>query len=137
MQYHVPADIVLCFNVLDHIHPKQADRAVASVVRNLKPGGQLLLTTAASGPAVSKHLNFQPKSYWETKLAEAGLERAYGTEQQLLPYLQGANPPVSFVESLMVWQRPGAQVVEDTRTAEPAIAPVASMADFYATVMRG
>lgn len=137
MQYHVPADVVLCFNVLDHIHPKQADRAVASVVRNLKPGGQLLLTTAASGPAVSKHLNFQPKSYWEAKFAEAGLERAHSTEQQLLPYLQGANPPVNFVESLMVWQRPGAQVVEDTRTAEPAIAPVASMADFYATVMRG
>jgi len=128
---------VLCFNVLDHIHPKQADRAIASVVRNLKPGGQLLLTTANTGQPVSKHLNFQPKSYWEAKLAEAGLERAAVLEQQLLPYLQGANPPVNFVESLMVWQRPGAQVVETTAASAPVAAPVANIADFYATVMRG
>ena len=137
MQYHEPADIVLCFNVLDHFHPKQADRAVVSVARNVKPGGQLLLTTATTGKAVSKHLNFQPKAYWEEKLAANGLERALDVEQQLLPYLQGANPPAHFVESLMVWRRPGAQPIEPIAATTEPVKTITDIAEFYATVMRG
>jgi glycosyltransferase involved in cell wall biosynthesis/SAM-dependent methyltransferase len=141
LQYHKPADTVLCLNYLDHVHPKLTDRAVQAVVRNVKPGGQLLLTTTALAPAGrrrSKHENYQPKEYWEAKITAHGFTRAPEIER-----FCGAALAVGLnsADNLMVFQRPGlAAVPAPVETEKPAATTttpiVTDLADFYKNVMR-
>lgn len=144
MQYHEPADTVLCFNYLENVHPKQADRAVQAVARNVKPGGQLLLTTSTTAPAggtANKHVNYQPKEYWQAKFTQHGLVPAKEVQANLIEHLLSiANDTATskFVSQVEVFTRPGATLLGATTGASAfqSVPTVTNIADFYKTVMQ-
>lgn len=132
LDFHEPADVVLCLNVLDHMHPKLADRAVVSVTRNVKPGGMLIFSAAASGEQVSKHLNFQPPEFWTAKFADRGFVRNLEAERQLL--LTTFSDVTHGLPDLMIWTAPGAAIQQPPAAAQQPATP-GTIADFYATII--
>lgn len=62
-------DLVWCFEVAEHIHPKFVDTFVDSLVRHSRV---IALSAAPPGQGGEGHFNEQPQSYWEAKLADRG-----------------------------------------------------------------
>jgi len=64
-------DLVLCFEVAEHIPAKYADTLVESITR---AGDTVVFTAATPGQGGSHHVNEQPRKYWKDKFAECGFE---------------------------------------------------------------
>jgi SAM-dependent methyltransferase len=64
-------DMVWCFEVAEHIHPKFVDIFVDSLVRH---SNTVALSAAPPGQGGEGHFNEQPQSYWEKKFADRGYE---------------------------------------------------------------
>jgi SAM-dependent methyltransferase len=62
-------DLVWCFEVAEHIHPKFVNTFVDSLVRHSKV---IALSAAPPGQGGEGHFNEQPQSYWETKFVDRG-----------------------------------------------------------------
>ena len=62
-------DLVWCFEVAEHIHPKFVDIFVNNLTRHSKV---VALSAAPPGQGGEGHFNEQPKSYWEKKFADRG-----------------------------------------------------------------
>lgn len=66
-------DMVLCWEVAEHLPPESADVLCDTIVRHLAPGGTLLFTAATPGQGGDGHVNEQPLPYWREKLIARGL----------------------------------------------------------------
>lgn len=64
-------DLVLCFEVAEHIPARYADTLVKSITR---AGDAVVFTAAKPGQGGSHHVNEQPRKYWKDKFAEYGFE---------------------------------------------------------------
>lgn len=62
-------DLVWCFEVAEHIHPKFVNTFVDTLVRHSKV---VALSAAPPGQGGEGHFNEQPQSYWEAKFADRG-----------------------------------------------------------------
>ena len=62
-------DLVWCFEVAEHIHPRFANTFVDSLIRHSKV---VALSAAPPGQGGEGHFNEQPQSYWEAKFADRG-----------------------------------------------------------------
>ena len=67
------ADVVTCYEVLEHIDPVFADQEVDALYNALEPGGTLIFTAAQPGQGGVGHINCRKKEYWFNKLTEKGL----------------------------------------------------------------
>jgi len=75
-------DVVVCHDVLQHLTPGEAMRAVQEFARVLRPGGRLLLRTAARrGLFGKKHLDTPDYRQWAPEqLSEALIEHGFVVE---------------------------------------------------------
>lgn len=64
-------DLVWCFEVAEHIHPKYTDVFVDTLVRH---SNVIALSAAPPGQGGEGHFNEQPKSYWIKKFSNRGYE---------------------------------------------------------------
>lgn len=62
-------DLVLCFEVAEHIAEKFSDQLVDNCVRH---SDSILFTAAPPGQGGVGHINEQPYSYWQNKFAARG-----------------------------------------------------------------
>ena len=62
-------DLVWCFEVAEHIHPKFVDTFVDTLVHHSKV---VALSAAPPGQGGEGHFNEQPQGYWKTKFANRG-----------------------------------------------------------------
>lgn len=68
-----PADLVLCWEVAEHLPPEAADTLADTLVKLTVLGGRLVFTAAVPGQTGAGHINEQPHSYWREKLEQRGL----------------------------------------------------------------
>ena len=99
------AELVLCLEVAEHIDSAQADAVAASVVNAVKSSGTLIWSAAQPGQGGINHINCQPKSYWQSKLEEKGLQRDEDTELQLLNYIENGYHMGWFYQNAMVFKK--------------------------------
>ena len=100
------AQLVLCLEVAEHIDSSLSDDTAASVAGAVEPGGMLIWSAAHPGQGGTGHINCQPKSYWHSKLKEAGLERDEETESKLLNYVKAGYHMGWFYLNGMVFRKP-------------------------------
>ena len=100
------AQLVLCLEVAEHIDSSLSDDIAASVAGAVEPGGMLIWSAAHPGQGGTGHINCQPKSYWHSKLKEAGLERDEETESKLLNYVKAGYHMGWFYLNGMVFRKP-------------------------------
>ncbi len=70
----VQFDLVICWEVGEHLPEESADILSATCARHVAPGGHLVFTSAAVDQGGDHHLNEQPQSYWGNKLTASGLK---------------------------------------------------------------
>ena len=99
------AQLVLCLEVAEHIDSSLSDAIAASVAGAVEPGGMLIWSAAHLGQGGTGHINCQPKSYWHSKLKEAGLERDEETESKLLNYVKAGYHMGWFYLNGMVFRK--------------------------------
>ena len=99
------AQLVLCLEVAEHIDSSLSDDIAASVAGAVEPGGMLIWSAAHLGQGGTGHINCQPKSYWHSKLKEAGLERDEETESKLLNYVKAGYHMGWFYLNGMVFRK--------------------------------
>lgn len=68
------ADLVICFEVAEHIDPTFNDQIVSEINKSILPGGILLFTAAQPGQGGVGHINNRPKLFWQTKFEQVGLK---------------------------------------------------------------
>ena len=64
------ADLVTCYEVLEHIDPMYGDKCVKALIDAVEPGGTLIFTAAQPGQGGVGHINCRKKEYWLSKLSE-------------------------------------------------------------------
>jgi SAM-dependent methyltransferase len=64
-------DLVICFEVAEHLAERYADALVDSIVNS---GPRVAFTAATPGQGGTHHVNEQPRSYWKKKFRERGWE---------------------------------------------------------------
>lgn len=62
-------DLVWCFEVAEHIHPKFVDTFIDNLVRHSK---LVTMSAAPPGQGGEGHFNEQPQGYWAQKFSERG-----------------------------------------------------------------
>ena len=100
------AELVLFLEVAEHIDQDKADAIVTSITGAVEPGGMLIWSAAHPGQGGTGHINCQPKSYWDTKLKEAGLERNEKMEAKLLDYVKSGYHMGWFLQNAMLYKKP-------------------------------
>jgi SAM-dependent methyltransferase len=98
-----PADLVLCFEVAEHLPYEQSDLVVDSMIRNMERRGILIWTAAIPGQGGVGHINCQYKPFWLQKFADRGLVRMSDLELEMLTYVQQGYHMGWFVQNAMVF----------------------------------
>lgn len=65
-------DLVLCWEVAEHLPPAAADQLVDTLATYAAPAGTLVFTAAYPGQGGTGHVNEQPPQYWRDSLVAAG-----------------------------------------------------------------
>jgi 2-polyprenyl-3-methyl-5-hydroxy-6-metoxy-1,4-benzoquinol methylase len=100
------AELVLCLEVAEHIDEDKADDLIKSIVGTVEPGGLLIWSAAQPGQGGTGHINCQPKSYWDSRFKEAGLERDENMEARLLDYIKSGYHMGWFLQNAMLYKKP-------------------------------
>jgi 2-polyprenyl-3-methyl-5-hydroxy-6-metoxy-1,4-benzoquinol methylase len=67
--WDMPAELVLCWEVAEHLPIEAADILVGTLTRLVAPGGHLVFTAAVPGQTGAGHINEQPLAYWRDKIS--------------------------------------------------------------------
>jgi len=67
------ADLVICFEVAEHIDPTYNDEIVDQIYKSMISGGILMFTAAQPGQGGVGHINNRHKNYWKDKFQKLGL----------------------------------------------------------------
>lgn len=107
-------DLVLCWEVAEHLPEASAGQLCDTLVRHLAPGGTLLFTAAHPGQGGDGHLNERPAAYWTERLAARGLVPVAGLTQRLAAaWTEAATRTPWYGANLRAFRAPGAAVVPD------------------------
>lgn len=85
-------DLVLCWEVAEHLPAEAADTLCASLSAHLLSTGTLLFTAAKPGQGGQGHINCQPPEYWRTRLEAIGLTYDAGLSRRLSSAWRAAAP---------------------------------------------
>lgn len=80
-------DLLTSFETLEHIEPKNADRAIGHIWHLLKPGGTALLNICTKDQpgwdSDPTHVNVVGRQWWQGKLQSRGFHEDFATEAKL------------------------------------------------------
>lgn len=82
------AELVICFEVAEHLHPRYADQLVRTIYNATAKDGIAIVSAAPPGQRGTHHLNLQPESYWANKFESCGFNYDTDETQQLQSSLQ-------------------------------------------------
>lgn len=97
------AEVVLCFEVAEHIEAEKEDEVVEKVVSTV--GKTLIWTAAAIGQGGIGHINCKDKEVWVNKITKAGLSRNIEREEQLKKYIQQYRHLGWFPQNVLYFER--------------------------------
>jgi len=113
-------DLVLCWEVAEHLPADSAETLCNTLLRHVTPGGILLFTAATPGQGGDAHLNEQPVTYWRQRLAARGLvPDSLLTMALAQAWTQQAPRTPWYGKNLQVFRAPG------TGATFAAVTPVA------------
>ena len=94
-------ELVLCFEVVEHIPERFADTLVETLT---SAGDTVVMTAAPPGQSGTHHINLQPKKYWDGKFKNKGFMYDDATTKKLQDQL-GKEAMPWILENLMVYRR--------------------------------
>lgn len=103
------ADLVICFEVAEHLHPQYADRLVRTIYNATEDGGVAIVSAAPPGQHGTHHLNLQEKDYWIGKFKAIGFDYELEDTEKIQESLQegleeqGVNWPA--LNNIMVFRK--------------------------------
>ena len=97
------AEVVLCFEVAEHIEQEREDEVVQKVVSTV--GKTLIWTAAAVGQGGIGHINCKDKKEWAKKITNAGLTRNIEREEQLKKYIREYRHLGWFPQNVLYFER--------------------------------
>lgn len=99
------ADLVICYEVAEHIDPQYANDVVQSVYNSIEPGGLLIWTAAQPGQGGVGHINNRPKRYWAEKFESLGLQPQIDLHTDLLEYCKQGYHMGWFVNNVLIFRK--------------------------------
>ena len=105
-------DLIWCFEVAEHIHPKFVNTFVDNLVCHSKV---VALSAAPPGQGGEGHFNEQPQSYWEAKFADRG----YALHAEWTAAMQQVDEFYS--ENMMVFTALGSPTVSHSTALSSAL----------------
>lgn len=99
------ADLVVCFEVAEHIDPQYCDKIVESVYKTIESGGTLLWTASQPGQGGVGHINNRAKEYWLNKFTNIGLKENKVLQQKLIEYCQQGYHMGWFVNNILIFDK--------------------------------
>ena len=100
------ADLVICFEVAEHIDPHYQDQVVDAVYNSIEPGGTLIWTAAQPGQGGVGHINCRKKEFWLDKLVSRGLMPAFSMTDELIGHCKRGIHMGWFVNNVLVFRKP-------------------------------
>jgi glycosyltransferase involved in cell wall biosynthesis/SAM-dependent methyltransferase len=99
------ADLVICYEVAEHIDPQYCNDIVQSVFNAIEPGGHLIWTAARPGQGGVGHINNRPKTFWQEKFIELGLTQSTDLESDIINYCQQGYHMGWFVNNVLIFKK--------------------------------
>lgn len=98
------ADLVMCFEVAEHIESDYNYEIVESIADMVDAQGTLIWTAAQPGQGGVGHINCQPKEFWLKEFEEAGLVHDPILERSLKNYIQDKPHMGWFMNNVLVFR---------------------------------
>ena len=99
------AEVVTCYEVLEHIDPAYADQEVDALYDAIEPGGTMIFTAAQPGQGGVGHINCRKRDYWLKKFVAKGLIYHPGLTEDLINFEKKGIHMGWFVNNVMVFKK--------------------------------
>jgi glycosyltransferase involved in cell wall biosynthesis len=99
------AEVVTCYEVLEHIDPMYADKEVDALYDAVESGGTLIFTAAQPGQGGVGHINCRKRDYWLKKFVAKGLIYHPGLTEDLINFERKGIHMGWFVNNVMVFKK--------------------------------
>ena len=99
------SDLVVCYEVAEHIDPQYSDNIVESVYKTIQDDGILIWTAAKPGQGGVGHINNRKKDYWLNKFTNIGLKHNDELQQKLIQYCQQGYHMGWFVNNVLIFNK--------------------------------
>jgi len=99
------AEVVTCYEVLEHIDPAYADQEVDALYDAIEPGGTMIFTAAQPGQGGVGHINCRKRDYWLKKFVAKGLIYHPGLTEDLINFERKGIHMGWFVNNVMVFKK--------------------------------
>jgi len=100
------ADLVIMFEVAEHIDPQHNDEIVNGIFNTIEDGGKLIFTAAHPGQGGVGHINNRPRQYWVDKFKAKGLVEEVKLKDNLITYCRQGYHMGWFVQNVMCFTKP-------------------------------
>jgi glycosyltransferase involved in cell wall biosynthesis len=98
-------DLVVCFEVAEHIDPQLSDEIARNVYSSVDDGGILLWTAAIPGQGGVGHINCRPKQYWKNKFEKLGLIHDDTMQKDIIDYCKSGMHMGWFTQNILCFRK--------------------------------
>ena len=98
-------DLVICFEVAEHLDPQYSDEIVRNVYESIEDGGVLLWTAALPGQGGVGHINCRPKAFWKEKFEKLGLIHDDSMQEDIISYCKEGRYMGWFVNNILCFRK--------------------------------
>lgn len=98
-------DLVICFEVAEHIDPQYSNEIVRNVYESIENGGVLLWTAALPGQGGVGHINCRPKQFWKEKFEKLGLIHDDSMQEDIISYCKEGRYMGWFVNNVLCFKK--------------------------------
>ena len=98
-------DLVICFEVAEHLDPQYSDEIVRNVYESIEDGGVLLWTAALPGQGGVGHINCRPKAFWKEKFEKMGLIHDDSMQEDIISYCKEGRYMGWFVNNILCFRK--------------------------------
>jgi len=99
------AEVVTCYEVLEHIDPMYADQEVDALYDAIEPGGTMIFTAAQPGQGGVAHINCRKRDYWLKKFVDKGLIYHPGLTDELIAFERQGIHMGWFIRNVMIFKK--------------------------------
>jgi glycosyltransferase involved in cell wall biosynthesis len=99
------AEVVTCYEVLEHIDPVYGDDCVDALYDAIEPGGTMIFTAAQPGQGGVGHINCRKRQYWLDKFVAKGLIYHPGLTDDLIAFEKKGIHMGWFIRNVMVFKK--------------------------------